>query len=327
MTHTTYAVNPKTDLANKKGYQANSWFAIGHFEEKGETLNWLFQIITTKMGPILAVNSNFSIYNETTGEYHYEDKIYTPLQYKVTEEDTPYGKGFSVSTPMGKIYGNPEEIHVEAKMTFGEVICHMKRTRDYIYNAGSGSFKTFLGGNVQQFSMPHMASQGQLTMGDKTYTITGDSWFDRQWQFSKAEQKDMKMHSDWKWVWMDLNLSNGETISLWDMHDLKGGSVETWGTILHADDSQEVVEIEPISQGEGDYWTSPVSKNTYPTSFVVRIPSKNAELKVTTAVKDQEIVSKMPLFTKYESGSLVEGTYEGQPVTGYTYVELLGKWQ
>jgi hypothetical protein len=35
----------------------------------------------------------------------------------------------------------------------------------------------------------------------------------------------------------------------------------------------------------------------------------------------------MPLFTKYESGSKIAGTYEGKDVTGYTYVELLGKWQ
>lgn len=327
MADTKLMVNPKADLANKEGYQANSWFAIGHFEENGETLNWLYHIITTRMGPLLVVDSNFSVYNETTGEYHFEDKVYKPFQCKFTEEDTLVGKGFSVVTPMGKIYGNPDEIHVEAKMKNGEVVCNMKRTREYIYNAGTGSFNTFLGGRVQQFSMAHMASDGHLTIGNKKYTITGDSWFDRQWQFSKEEQKQMKMHSDWKWVWMDLNLSNGDTISLWDMHDLKGGSIETWGTILHADDTQEVVKIEPIGKDEGDYWTSPASKNKYPTSFVVRIPSKDAVLNVTTDVKDQEIVCKMPLFTKYESGSKVEGSYEGENVTGYTYVELLGKWE
>lgn len=323
----TYAVNPKTDLANREGYQANSWFAIGHFEENGHTLNWLYHIIITKMGPVAMYDSNFSVYDETTHEYHYEDKIFKKHQCSVEETDTPAGKGFVVSCPMGSISGDPDHIHVKVAMEFGAVDCEMKRTRDYIYNAGTGSFPTFLGGSVQQFSMAHMASTGTLTIGGHTYSIHGDSWFDRQWQFSKEEQKSMKMHNDWRWTWMDLNLDNGETISLWDMHDLRGGSVKTWGTILHADDTQEVVEIEPIEKSASEYWCSPASKNNCPTAFVVRIPSKNAELHVTTGIKEQEIVCKMPLFTKYESGSQVVGTYEGKPVKGYTYVELLGKWQ
>ena len=325
--NTVLKVNPKEDLACKEDYQANSWFAIGHFEENGHTLNWLYHIIITKMGPMHVYDSNFSMYDETTGEYHYEDKVYKKHEYSVVSIETSAGTGFKVECPMGLIEGDPDTIHVKAQMKSGAVDCTMKRTRDYIYNAGTGSFMTFLGGCVQQFSMAHMDSVGSLTIGDKTYVIHGDSWFDRQWQFSGEEQKSMKMHNDWKWVWMDLNLDNGDTISLWDIHDLKGGTTKTWGTILHPDDTQEVVEIEPIAKGEGDYWNSPVSKNRYPTSFVVRIPAKNAELKITTAVKDQEIVCKIPLFTKYESGSKISGTYEGKDVGGYTYVELLGKWE
>lgn len=320
-------VNPKTDLAYKADYQANSWFAIGHFEEGGHILNWLYHIIISKMGPLHVYDSNFSVYDENTGEYHFDDRIYKKFECKISESDTPAGKGFRVECPMGLIEGNPDEIHVKAKMKSASVDCTMKRKRAYIYNAGSGSFMTFLGGCVQQFSMAHMESKGSLEISGKTYSINGDSWFDRQWQFSKEEQKSMKMHSDWKWVWMDLNLSNGDTISLWDMHDLKGGTIKTWGTILHADDSQEVVEIEAVEKGEGDYWESSKSGNRYPTSFTVRIPAKNAELKVTTKVKNQEIVSRMPLFTKYESGSKISGTYEGKDVGGYTYVELLGKWK
>ncbi|MCH3921891.1 lipocalin family protein [Limosilactobacillus sp.] len=320
-------VNPQKDLAYKKDFQANSWFAIGHFEVDGQLLNWLYHIIITKMGPLAIVDSNFSVYNETTGEYHYSDQLFSKMRCNFKEFATPNGQGFSIKCPMGEISGNPEEIHVEAMMKNGRVNCDLKRTREYLYNAGTGSFMTFLGGRVQQFSMAHMDSTGSLTIGRKKYPISGDSWFDRQWQFSKKERKTMNMHSDWRWVWMDLNLDNGDTISLWDMHDLKNKTTKTWGTILHADDSQEVVEIDPIEKEAGNYWKSSVSKNKYPTSFIVKIPSKQAVLKVTTDVQDQEIVSKMPLFTKYESGSKIAGTYEGKDVTGYTYVELLGKWQ
>ena len=323
----TPMVNPKTDLPFKKDYQANSWFAIGHFEAEGHLVNWLYHIIIPKFGPVSFVDSNFSVYDETTGEYHYEDKIYPAFRCAIEEFDTPYGKGFSVSCPMGTISGNPQQIHVEAQMKYGKVNCTMQQRRECIYNAGTGSFMTFLGGKVRQYSMSHMDSAGSLTIGNKTYPITGESWFDRQWQFSKQEQKTIKMHMDWRWTWMDLNLDNGETISLWDMTDYKTGSTKAWATILHADDTQEVAEMEPIITGAGDYWKSPVSGNNYPTSFVIKIPAKQAELKIVTDVKDQEIVSKMPIFTKYESANRITGTYEGKEVTGYCYVEHLGKWK
>ena len=133
-------VNPKTDLPFKKDYQANSWFAIGHFEAEGHLVNWLYHIIIPKFGPVSFVDSNFSVYDETTGEYHYEDKIYPAFRCAIEEFDTPYGKGFSVSCPMGTISGNPQQIHVEAQMKYGKVNCTMQQRRECIYNAGTGSF-------------------------------------------------------------------------------------------------------------------------------------------------------------------------------------------
>lgn len=128
---TAFKVNPKTDLAYNEDYQANSWFAIGHFEENGHTLNWLYHIIITRMGPMRVYDSNFSVYDETTGEYHYEDKVFKKFECKVSESDAPAGKGFRVECPMGLIEGDPDSIHVKAKMKFGAVDCTMKRVRDY----------------------------------------------------------------------------------------------------------------------------------------------------------------------------------------------------
>lgn len=100
-------VNPQKDLAYKKDFQANSWFAIGHFEVDGQLLNWLYHIIITKMGPLAIVDSNFSVYNETTGEYHYSDQLFSKMRCNFKEFATPNGQGFSIKCPMGEISGNP----------------------------------------------------------------------------------------------------------------------------------------------------------------------------------------------------------------------------
>ena len=320
-------VYPETDLACKPEFQANSWFAIGHFEKDGHVLNWLFHMMIVAVPVGKFFNANFSVTDETTGEYYAKDHIYPMFRCKISEGQTANGKSFSLECPCGKMSGDMNELHIQAEMPNAKVDCVMRRTGPIIYNAGTGSFMTFLGGCVQQFSMPHLESSGKLTIGNNTYDISGDSWFDRQWQFSPEEQKKMHMHSNWKWGWRDLNLDNGETISVWEMYDLSKDSTTCWGTILHADGSQEVVDIIPMSKNCSNIWTSKKSRQKYPTKFIIRIPKKNAVLDVETDIPQQEIVSSLSMLNKYEAACKVSGTYEGKAVSGYTYVELLGKWK
>ncbi len=42
--------------------------------------------------------------------------------------------------------------------------------------------------------------------------------------------------------------------------------------------------------------------------------------------KQQEIVSSAAALTKFEGSATVTGTYQGQQVTGYGYLELVGNW-
>jgi len=42
--------------------------------------------------------------------------------------------------------------------------------------------------------------------------------------------------------------------------------------------------------------------------------------------KAQEIVSSEAALTKYEGAAVVTGTYQGEPVTGQAYLELVGDW-
>lgn len=318
------AVNPEQDLAYKPDYQANSYFAIGHSVVNGHTVNYLFHIMGMLSPQGAVVNANFSVTDETSGEYFSEDHVFPVAQCEISSPD---GNGFKLVTPIGYMEGDVNEIRLFAKMENAAVDCTIKKNGGIIYNGGTGSFSTFLGKNVQQFSMPIMDTSGTLIIAGTEYTLNGRSWFDRQWQFSVEELKEMQIHSEWNWSWMDINLSNGEIISLWDMHDILHDTTKTWGTILHEDGSQEVVDIVPLAKGAAEVWSSPVTGQRYPTRWTVRIPSKDAVLNVSTDIKEQEIVSTLPSLNKYEGACKVNGTYSGRNVTGYTYVELLGKWQ
>ena len=60
---------------------------------------------------------------------------------------------------------------------------------------------------------------------------------------------------------------------------------------------------------------------TYPSGWTLQIPTKNIDLKITPAVKDQ----LLDVSIKYWEGSVkIEGTKNGNRVNGRGYVELTG---
>lgn len=65
----------------------------------------------------------------------------------------------------------------------------------------------------------------------------------------------------------------------------------------------------------------------HPMTYALKIPELDAELEITCAVKDQELFfPERADLNHYEGAASVKGTYLGKPVSGYTYVELVGDW-
>ncbi len=307
-------VKPVEDLYWNKEFDCNSWFVIGHFEAEGHKLNFLYHLmILPSPEQSYMVNSVFSITDETTGWYYGEDKMYPLSQVEISKTE------FSIKAPNGSMSGDLNQMHVQAIMPCGKVDVILNPMGHVIYNGGTGYFP-LLDMNVHQYSLPTLQTLGTLTVEDKIYEVNGTSWFDRQWQ---NQEQEIGGH----WSWMDINLDNGNKISLWGMVVDSSGNENAWATVLHPDGSQIVVAVEPLSLGESDYWFSEKSGQTYPTRWTVKIPSLEACLEVIPSPRKQEIVSQFELLHKYEGASSVKGTYKGEEVTGYCYVELVGPWK
>ena len=48
------------------------------------------------------------------------------------------------------------------------------------------------------------------------------------------------------WYWMDLNMDNGDKLSLWCVEIAK--ITRAWATVLHADGTNKVVDVTPFTQ-------------------------------------------------------------------------------
>ncbi|EIZ78317.1 mucin-1 (muc-1) [Novosphingobium sp. Rr 2-17] len=312
-------IDPVADLPLKKDFGTNSWFVIAHCVANGEVLNFLYHIMIFPMpGGGSAIQACVSITNETTGWYSADD-IVIPLD-QATIADT----GFDIKMPNGRLWGTLDKLRVEAALADGrgKVEIEALATSPVIMNGGTGVFP-LIDMMIHQYSVPRLAARGTITIDGKTSPIEGSAWFDRQWQ---NQDGDAAVDAAFKWSWMDINLDNGDAVSLWSGPAKLGGEERAWATILHADGSQTVAAAEP-GLGARDIWHSEKSGARYPTRWTVRIPAMDAELEVTPSPREQEFVSQVPVLNKYEGASAMSGTWRGKPVRGFGYVELVGVWR
>ena len=81
----------------------------------------------------------------------------------------------------------------------------------------------------------------------------------------------------------------------------------------------DMVDVEPLS---GSMWTSPNTSLQYPQQHRIQLASDTApvDLTITMVRENQEIVVGDTI--KYEGLATVEGTLDGQAVTGTAFVEL-----
>ena len=312
-------VEPVADLALKQGFDVNSWFTIGHFDVDGEVLNVLYHIMISPMPDGgRAIQACVSITNESTGWYSAND-IVIPLD-QATIADT----GFDIEMPNGRMWGTLDKLGIRAALADGngefEIEAHA--TSPAILNGGTGVFP-LVSMAVHQYSVPRLASRGTITINGKAHHVEGVTWFDRQWQ---NQAGDVGVNAEFKWTWMDINLDNGDAVSLWSGPAQMGGEERAWATILHADGSQTVAAAEP-GLGARELWHSNKSGARYPTRWTVRIPAMDAELEVIPSPREQEFVSQVPALNKYEGASTMNGSWRGKPVKGFGYVELVGVWR
>lgn len=313
--------DPIASLAYIPGVVRNSWFLIGYLQTAdGHRFNCLVhQIISTFPGQPVKLASILNITDITEQKYHGEERVYPEAEVTLSTDR------MHVVAPTSTIEGDHLDLHASADFGWGAIELKAEFPGKVMLNGGSGVF-SFLGGlPTVQYSIPWGKGSGTISLDGKTHDVTGEFWFDRQFGLPTGifGQPGSPINPEDNWVWMDLNLSNGVSLGLWDLE--MSGHRYSWVTALLPDGTHIVAELEPLSNDFGDMWPSPVSGQRYPTSFRVRVPALDCVLDVKTVMQEQEIVS--PTEPKYEGVADVTGTYDGEAITGYTLIEMVGDWR
>ena len=83
-----------------------------------------------------------------------------------------------------------------------------------MYVGGRG-YLPFGAGFTYYYSLTDIVTAGTLTVGGKSYPVSGVSWLDHQWG-------DWIWQSVRGWTWMALQLDNGVQLSVFDVRGVQG---------------------------------------------------------------------------------------------------------
>ena len=183
---------------------------------------------------------------------------------------------------------------------------------------GKGLVDLGRAGESYYYSRTRLATTGTLTVGEEQRQVTGLAWMDHQWgDFSIAPVG---------WDWMSLQLDDGSDLMIsmvWDSTDHQ--PINSYGTYVPPNGQPRNITGENISLTATASWTSAVTGITFPVGWNLEVESLNLSLTLTPALLDSEFQGSKYVPPAYWEGAVhVNGTRNGQTVTGNGFAELVG---
>ncbi|MGF1727690.1 lipocalin-like domain-containing protein [Photobacterium nomapromontoriensis] len=158
------------------------------------------------------------------------------------------------------------------------------------------------------YSAPFLALRGQLELDGKTYQVSGEGWYDREWSSAGLSENQLG------WDWFSIRLDDGRALMLYQIRE-KDQQPYILGSLSQSDGTKTNltaadIHLSPVS------FTAHEGKN-YPLDWIVDIPSQQIKLRVNVVRKAQWLPF---VFSYWEGPITVSGSHSGQgfmELTGY----------
>ena len=162
------------------------------------------------------------------------------------------------------------------------------------------------------YSLPRLATRGDIRIEDITYPVTGLSWFDHEWSTSALSEDVVG------WDWFSVHLDDGRDLMVCRVRNAQGAANGYgFGSVSRVDGSFVTLSEDDFQIRVTDHWKSPESGTTYPSAWQILVPDHDISLNVVPVIPNQEHVS---LFAYWEGAA----RFEGDSVSGMGYVEMTG---
>lgn len=173
------------------------------------------------------------------------------------------------------------------------------------------SRKSATPGNASYYySLTRLPTRGELRIGDKLYTVEGNSWMDREWS-SSALDKDQA-----GWDWFALQLDDGRDLMYYQLRNKEGGvHAFSSGKLVEKDGRVHTLLPDQVRLTPTRYWQADDGER-YPVSWRLQVAEHQLDLEVEALIDDQ----LMDHTVRYWEGAVgVTGSHSGKG-----YLELSG---
>lgn len=206
---------------------------------------------------------------------------------------------------------------LKAKSEKAEIEFKLESVKPIVLQGDEGlSQKGKQPGNASYYySYTRLKTEGKIILEGKEFSANGFSWMDREWSTS-ALSDDQK-----GWDWFALQFDDNTEIMYYQMRKNDGTpDIFSKGVYVNKDGTSQLIKKEGVILKVNDYWESPTGEK-YPSGWRLRIPSKEIDINITPAIKNQ----LMDVAVRYWEGSVkIDGTKSVSKITGSGYVELTG---
>lgn len=320
----------KADLAvDEAPHVKNSlewWYYTGHLEDVETGNEYGVEFVFFHFNPRNKKDYmmvNFAVTDSANQKFYYDYKI-TSLDELLTAE-LPINLGYKDKKEHYSLNGQMGEYQLKGQMEEHNISVDLTTSpnKEVVLHSGTG-YENYGGyATAGYYSYPRLATSGTLSLDGKTMKVKGDLWYDRQWNCIGVWQKEVA----WDWFSVQFEETN-EELMVYRVYHVGDQATIYGGTFYKADGSAIDLKKEEIVLTELEYWKGKKSKVEYPVKWGLEIPSLQMGLELEAVLPEQELSLKFtPIhFLHYWEGMCtVNGTLEGNSVTGNSYIELTNR--
>lgn len=286
------------------------WYWTGHLKtvDTEKPLRFGFETVFFTFSGLHSQLVQVSITDVDKDSFHFKEYVLLSLPEKIPNQ-------FNLKAGPNDIIlakGGDGKDHLHSEVDDYVLDLELTSLRKPVLHYGGDAHPYVFGGYTYYYSRERMSSKGTLKVGDKTYKVEGNTWFDRQ--YGELFQAIVK-----GWQWFAIELEDETDIMLFDFRG-KFADVEMRGSFTDKDNNTRILGPNDFNVKVLDKWTSPNTGCVYPSKWDITIG--DLKLTVKPLVADQELRANHDFWAGpeyWEGACSVEGDIKGQ-----AYVELNG---
>jgi RND superfamily putative drug exporter len=307
------------------------WYYTGHLtDDQGSRYGFEFVVFRVERGGFpVAWASHLAVTDEGRDAFHFAQRVEFGEQVDLEALGRP-GFSFRIAAPSAnwEMSGSDGHDRLLATTTALEAAAagspgglgmdlELDATKPPALHDGDGWVDFGAGGSSYYYSRTAMDTSGSVTLGDRTFDVTGSAWFDHQWG-------DFIAVGGGGWDWFAINLDDGTDLMLSLNRDIDGSYPIVYGTLVDAAGRSRNLPRETFGVEITDRWLSPRTGADYPAAWRITIPGEDLEITLRPTVADQELDTRVTTSIYWEGSQVVEARRGDKALGGEAYVELTG---